>query len=347
MKNLSAQILTWLLIFSLIVFPSHAQQRFKWVTGGGSNQSFGSDPVDDWEQTEQICTDADGNIYALSLVGDNAIYADTFVLSTGAYGAYQNILLTSYNCNGQMRWAKLIASNAGPCTSLGIVADDLGNIYVAGSFTNATLYIGYDTTITGLAYEGTGLMQFDTTGNFHWVRFVGDNTPSTYYASSPNALALDGSNNAHMLTYIGSGVHVTLSLTGMRGIYDLVYNTSGTLLSSLRLDLDSEWYLNSVVIDPTTNKMYVSGQNGGGLVTDTFFAAAFDGSRNLIWQYFADGAGALTGVSLDQSKHLYFCGAAGPTAFYFNRDSVFAAGFFAVAILMKTDTDEDRYKWSS
>src|ERR1022692_3314872 len=81
----------------LFVFSSQAQQQFKWVTGGGTNQNFGSDPIDDWEQTKYMCTDADGNVYALSQVGDNAIYADTFVLLTGAYGAYQNILLTSYN----------------------------------------------------------------------------------------------------------------------------------------------------------------------------------------------------------------------------------------------------------
>jgi len=61
-----------------------------------------------------------------------------------------------------MRWAKLLSSNEGTCTAAGIVADNSGNIYVAGSL-QCNLYIGYDTIIQ-LANDGSGLIQFDTAG---------------------------------------------------------------------------------------------------------------------------------------------------------------------------------------
>jgi len=165
------------LCFFAIILPAASiqAQQFKWVTGGGTSEDFSSSPSSE-ERTEFMCTDPNGNIYALNQVGNNPIYADTFYRSGGTYGADQNILLTSYNCNGVMRWAKLIASSGGECIPYGITADDLGHIYVAGYLTNETLYVGNDTTIPGAGFQDEGLIQYDTSGHFHWVRYVGDNT---------------------------------------------------------------------------------------------------------------------------------------------------------------------------
>ena len=340
-----------LLLF--FIFSANAQQ-FKWVKGGGTIQDFSSDPISTWEQTEFMCTDPNGNIYALSLVGNLPIYADTFYKS-GAYGVYPNTLITSYTCDGVMRWAKLIASSGGECLPYGIVADSLGHVYVAGYFINGDLYIGYDTSIPIWTNQATDLIQFDTSGHFNWLDYVGDNTLSTEYGTVifGSVLTMDGVNNVHFLNYMKTGVHITPTVTSLRGTYDLVYNSTGTLVSESRLDLDSEWYLNGAVIDQETNKLYVSGQIDqsifGGFLTDTFYAAAFDASRNLLWMYFCghgddDGLGSIT---LDKSKHLYFCGNAqplsGPTTFSFNGDSV-SAPFDDISIVMKTDTNGN-VKW--
>ena len=103
-----------LMIFQVV--PVGAQQ-FKWVRGGGSTQSIviGSTPGATMvEATYNMCTDQNGNVYALTNVGTDApIIADTFNMPAGGYGAPSNIFLTSYGCNGKMRWAKLIGSNDG------------------------------------------------------------------------------------------------------------------------------------------------------------------------------------------------------------------------------------------
>jgi len=352
------QRLTQIAICFIFLFLSggygYAQQQFKWVKGGGTNEDLSSDPSSEFEQTRYLCTDQDGNVYALSQVGDNSIFADTFVRLEGAYGSDENVLLTSYTCNGQMRWAKLIASSEFECIPYGIAADNLGHIYVAGFFTNATLYIGYDTTITGLAYEDEGLIQFDTSGQFKWVRYVGDNTMASLDGSYSfgSTLTTDANNSVHFLNYMKHGVHITPTETSIGGTYELIYNTAGTMVSSNRIDLDSEWYLNSVVIDPVTNKLYASGQINqgifGGMLTDTFFAAAFDASRHLLWQYFC-GHGdddGIVGVTLDQSKHLHFVGDAqsptlDTTRFSFNGDSVSNTHYpyYDMAVILTTDTN--------
>ena len=323
-------------------------QQFKWVRGGGTIQDFSSLPSRENEQVKFMCTDPNGNVYALSQVGNNPIVADTF--HGLAYGANENILLTSYNCSGQMRWAKLIASSGGPSWGLGVVADSLGHIYVAGEMPGGTLHIGYDTTIPGAVYDLSGLIQFDTSGHFKWIRYVGNNTPASYAATSTlfAALAVDGANNAHFIPYIGSGAVLAASVTSQYGNYDLTYSPSGTLMSAVRLGFDSVWSVRGAVIDPVTNKLYAYGEINqyiyGGFLTDTFFAAAFDASRNLLWQYFAghgDDAG-FSGIAFDQGKHLYFSGAASPlfgeTRFVFNGDSVLAP-YDVLSIIMKTDTN--------
>jgi len=344
------------ILFLFCFFSANAQQ-FNWATGGGTAQDFSTDPSNEWEQTKYICTDPNGNIYALSIVGNYPIYADTFYKSS-AYGTYPNTIITSYTCNGVMRWAKLIASDDGDCRPTGIVADSLGHIYVSGYFANlgTHLHIGYDTTTPTWTYQSASLIQFDTTGHFNWLRYVGDNSLVTYEGVGyiGDFLTLDAASNAHYFNYMRSGVHITPTVTSIGGTYDLVYNTAGTLVSQVRLDLDSEWELNSAVIDPVTNKLYVSGEINqfiyGGFLTDTFYAAAFDASRNLLWRYFC-GHGdddGLSGVVMDNNKNLIFCGGAqpisGPPTFSFNSDSVSASGFEDISIIMKTDTN-GHVKW--
>jgi len=343
MKGLPLQITLCILTFLINANCIHAQQ-FQWVHGGGATSSTN-------EQTDFMCTDPHGNIYALSLVGNGPVTADTF--NGTAYSSPDNILITSYNCNGQMRWAKLITSSGGDCTPYGIAADSLGNIYVAGNYyqSGQTTYIGHDTAIHGTAsqYLIIGLVQFDTSGHFNWIRYVGNNTLATAEGTGAlyNPITLDNANNVHYFCYVRSGVTLMAGVTSVYGTYDLTYNPAGTLLSAVRLDLDSEFYIQGGVIDPATKKLYAYGQGGtsGGL--DTFFAAAYDASRNLIWQYFADAgatgyASYITGVALDHSKHLHFAGGGDFSSFGFNGDTVYNthfSGLTDISVIMTTDTN--------
>jgi PKD repeat protein len=323
------------LAFLFFTITSLQAQQFKWVKGGGSGDFTLSD---NREGTYFMCTDPHGNVYTLNIVGNDPIYADTFYKS-GAYGAHNNLLITSYNCTGQMRWAKLIGSDGGGCTPYGIVADNLGNVYVAGFLENlgTHMYIGYDTVTSGPYYQTAGLIKLDTLGQFNWLRLVGDSTYSTLAGahSFGSVLAIDGANRVHFFDYMKGGVHVTPTVTSIHGTYEMVYNSAGTLISNVRIDLDSQWYFNSVVIDFVTNKLYASGQINtgifGGFTTDTFCAAAFDASRNLLWKYTTGNDTFGSGISqivMDQSKHLHFAISSQtavvtlPTTFIFNGMSV-------------------------
>jgi hypothetical protein len=357
-RYLLKQLSICFLVFLFTVFSSvctvSAQQQFKWVRGGGSNEVMPSGYTE--ESVQFICTDPNGNIYALSIVGGSSpsipVYADTFYKATGAYGSPNNALLTSYTCSGIMRWAKLIASTDQTIIN-GITADNQGHIYVAGHFQHAggtnTFYIGYDTSITGFRNLAEGLIQFDTNGHYNWVRFIGNNTLSSFAAINPEyaPLAIDGTNNVHFYPYMKSGVPLMTGVTSHYGVYDMTYDPYGNLLSAVRLDLDSQWYLKGAVIDPVTNKLYVAGDINigiyGGYLTDTNFAAAFDVSRHSIWWHYP-GHGTndnfLSGVTLDQQKRLHFSGGTQSLYYTFNGDSVISSHYTGdMGIILTTDTN--------
>jgi hypothetical protein len=328
--------LSFCLLFFSAFSSAHAQQ-FDWVTGGGTIEDD-SYLEDHPEATYFMCTDANGNIYALSTVGNDPVYADTFY-SQGSYGSDYNFVVTSYTCTGQMRWAKLIASSGGECIPYGITIDGLGHVYVAGYFNNNTLHIGYDTSIVSPQYEYSGLIQFDTSGHFNWIRYVGDNDFNTAFGTLifGSVLTMDGANNAHFINNMKSGVDIMPGVTSQYGEYDLTYNSSGTLLSALRLNMDSAMYINGAIIEPVTNKLFVSGENNISLA-DTFvtYAAAFDVNRNLLWMdSVSNDAASINSIAYDEMGHLYF-GAGGQAAFSFNGYPIPAG---TNSLVIKTDTN--------
>ena len=348
MNRLPRYIILAIIILLQCATSSLAQQ-FQWVTGGGTNQSSPNLNINP-EGVYYMCTDPNGNVYALSNVGNNAIIADTFYRSS-AYGPDRNILLTSYTCSGQMRWAKLIASSADECYPFGLVADSIGHIYMAGYLTNGTLHVGYDTVITGLTNDLLGLIQFDTTGHFNWIRYVGNNTLSSYIATGTTigSLSLDNVNNVHFVPALKSNAPLLPSVTSIRGSYDLKYNSAGTLLSARRLQLDSTLLVTGTTIDRRSNLMYTYGYRNP-LFTDSStynFLAAFDTNGNRMW---LDTLGNsypstnnFTGILPDMNGHLYVSGNGYGYIIYQN-DTTHPNYSPYISFIMKIDTTGDK-KW--
>ncbi len=274
------------LLLVLLGADAHAQ-TYKWARGGGTNQSLASSI--NKEAVYFMCTDPNGNVYALSTVGINAVTADTFYWP-GGIGSSQSILFTSHNCNGQMRFAKLITGTGNYPN--GIVADNMGHVYIAfdGTHTSANpLRIRYDTTISGLTYNRDVIIQYDTTGHMNWLRFVGQDAYATWTGTGGwnNYLALDGAQRPHFVVYAKYGVPLEPSfITNQRGFYDLSYDISGNLLAVKRLNIDSTLVANGITIDKQSDKMYAFGRRNFDAFPDSSryeFIAALDVNRNRIW----------------------------------------------------------------
>lgn len=326
-------------------------QSYKWIKGGGSTENLSSALKQ--EQISQMCTDNNGNVYFLSIIGNDPITADTFHRPTGAFGNNQNVLFASYNCNGQMRFAKLISSWG--TIPQGIATDNTGKVYLAVSASNGTssgtwLRLGYDAIISGYTNSREALIQYDTSGTFHWIKFIGDNTYTTYTGTGGlyNYLAIDGLQRPHLIASTKFGVQLTPSLVSQNGYYDHTFNSTGSLLGVNKLNIDTTLTVYGVTIDKQSNKMYVHGYRDPTLFPASIrynFLSALDLTRNVIWidtfanPYYTGSAG-VTGISTDGIGHLYVSVSANKGFIYQGDTAINVVGTATAAItsVLKLDT---------
>jgi len=357
MKIVYIRLLVCFIVVFLDILPLYAQQ-YQWANGGGTTISdvyYDNHP----ERTQYICTDANGNVYALSNIGYYDVYADTSFIGY-SYEENANMVVTSYNCEGKLRWSKIITSSASNSYPLGIIADTSGHIYVGGSMPGDILHIGSDTTISN-PYEVLGIVQFDTSGHFNWITYAGNGTLATtdsLYGTEYGALALDNANNAHLIVTTRSNVVIVTGDTTHLGTYDLMFNTSGSLSSIKRLQLDSTLVVFGATIEKQSNKLYIEGDRNinywtdyGGDSTAYNFIAAFDTFDNKIWidtigtNYNAEGL--IGGITTDDNGHLYLCGGGNGYLTYRNDTMHSPIGVDgSIGYVMKLDTAANK-EWIS
>lgn len=347
-------LLLSLLLLLCSYFPVFAQ-GYNWVRGGGTTQTFTTSL--NQETVSYMCTDPNGNVYALSKVGINPVTADTFYWP-GGIGSSQSILFTSHNCNGQMRFAKLITGTGN--FPNGVVADSMGHVYIGFDGTHSgtnPLRIRHDTTISSYTFNRDVLVQYDTSGNLNWLRFVGADAYSTWSGTGgwSNFLVLDGSQKPHFVIYANYGVTLTPSLTTDRkGFYDNTYDVSGNLLSVNRLELDSTLAVEGLDIDKRSNKLYAYGSRSPSFWTmpQFIFLGAFDTIRNNIWldsiiNPLYPGGCALRGVKSDGWGNIYLS-INSARAFVYRGDTVWndlvTSGASSVGVILKADTSGNK-KW--
>lgn len=351
-------ITRYLMAFALLcIYASNVYaQQHNWFKGGGSTYArySGGELL---EGSYHMCTDRQGNVYSVNIVGNDPLRADTFRTS-GAYGASQNILVTSYDCSGRMRWAKLIGSLYNQYC-YGIVVDSFGHLYIAGHFLHGTsaLHIGYDTIITSGIYQTLGVMQLDTRGRFNWLKYIGQNTVAGRTAAGRwegGAIALDRQQNFHLIKFLQTGAEITSSVTSTFGTYDLTYNSSGNLIDVKRLQMDTTLLVNKVALEKATGKLYAVGHRNQGFTGGpTFYpyVAAFDTARRVIWMdtltyptfYDLAGWGAITN---DEMGHLYLTNGSNRLIIY-GRDTIYNAlsSTGQITCIFKLDTG-NRMIWS-
>src|SRR6185437_6615272 len=241
-------LLICLLLFSF--FSTNAQQ-YKWVTGGGSS-TFTTITASN-ESVTRMCTDDNNNVYVVSPMGNNNIKADTFSMIKSHYslsGFYYNMFFASYDCNGNMRWGKLLEA-PGAAGIWGIVYDRKGNIYCGGALSGGDKYVGNDTFIKDPNYTGF-LAKYDTSGKLKWINFMGPDTPNTGLNTGGfGDIDIDGQGYVHFYSWLGNNVQLTPTVLSVRGTYDLKYDTSGNIVNAVRLPIPA---VNSYIVNVAINK---------------------------------------------------------------------------------------------
>ncbi|MBS1690344.1 MAG: hypothetical protein JSS96_16555, partial [Bacteroidetes bacterium] len=161
-KNLLALNLA---LFILFIYTSATAQSIRWgISGGSSDGTPGSTD----ETVVDMTTDPAGNIYLLSSVYHSSLTIDGHPLS--AFGS-QDILLSSFKCDGTYRWSKLLGGSSADIPAV-VKTDASGGVYIEGYMSThfVTLHLDSDTSwTTGSSYKNLFIAKYDTAGNYKWL----------------------------------------------------------------------------------------------------------------------------------------------------------------------------------
>lgn len=228
----------YLLPILLLLSSNSYASSWQWGQRIGSLWTL---PNSSEESIEDMVTDTKGNIYTLSHVySANGLSVNSTTLTAPFVSNARNVLITSFNCEGKLRWTKIIGTPSG---SFGksIRADSLGGIYIfAKIYMNEFAHskIGLDTTLVGSA-NMLQIIKLDTSGNYKWARTPLSDTCSYLngmYNFIPIDMHVSNDGTVSVLAELPPGNHNEISLTLTQPeTYLLRYNSAGIFQSKAKI----------------------------------------------------------------------------------------------------------------
>ncbi|WP_165836281.1 PKD domain-containing protein [Taibaiella soli] len=236
--QLSKQLSTALLLLLAILinpFNSNAQSFLWGKRGGGTGE-----PQYAPESVRNMATDQAGNVYVLGNGWPPFINVDNHALNgTGS----QNMILSSWGCDGHYRWSKVFGSN-GFCENLALKTDTLNGVYLVGHMTTYQQYgPGYFSTDTSVSasFRTVFLIKYDTAGNYQWMRMPQSDTVTSYSYSNTAVVDVDVDplGNSYLLSILAPGSYVNGNfIVPQKGTYMLHYDASGNFISGTQISME-------------------------------------------------------------------------------------------------------------
>jgi len=317
----------------LFAIQSFAQVPFfEWAKTG---QSVG------WQECYSITSDGQSNLFV-----SGSFFATTLTLdnvSLTCFGS-NDILLAKFDSVSNMSWAVRAGGNSDDeCKD--IAADNIGHLFIAGSFTSSNIPFGPDTVFQ----SGTGttafIAMYDTAGNPVWARaFAG--------FAVVNSVSTDGSGNCYVTGNFDApklrlGTD-SITSAGSTDVFIAKFDVTGSL----------EWMKSiggtgadaGVACDVHHNLLYVTGNSGSAVFTaDTFhlphylnldvFLACLDTSGQVRWakNYGGNTLEHCNTVTTDQDGNAFICGEYNSALFFTGDDTLAGTGGLN-AFLIKVDS---------
>ena len=228
---------------------SHAQPTWQWGIRGNDGGPVLSNHRDD---VIDMATDLNGSVYMLSTVfygGDVSGLSIAGVANV--LGARETIVLSSFDCEGQYRWHKIIGGTSGPNRATAVKTDTLGGVYVSG---NVVAYAAHPDPVTfpdslfidrdfvsGSTNKGLFIAKFDTAGEYQWLRMPQPDSVSYITSlSRTGSVDMDVSPNGNVFVYSslspGSYEGGLFSVIA-QGMYIIRYDKNGVFKGATPLDI--------------------------------------------------------------------------------------------------------------
>lgn len=266
------------------------------------------------EEPYGITTDSSGNIFITGTFESDTLTFDSIKLFNTSY---YDLFIVKYDPLGNVLWAKSAGCNSS-VIGCSIVADTVGNTYLTGNFSCATLVFD-STTISGTAGSDFFVAKFDPLGNVVWAKSEGgsgNEAVHTILTDAGGNLYLSGYFNSPLLT-LGT---TTLASAGSTDIFVVKYDISGNVIWAKSVAGTFQEGVLDICTDISGN-VYVTGgysnmpvNFGATTITRTgdydVFILKYDAAGNELWAKSEGGMDWDEGrcISTDPLGNLYVAG---------------------------------------
>lgn len=278
-----------------------------------------------------VSTDHSGNVYVTGyFTGDSLVLDNTVLHQSGV----DNVFLAKFNSSGTAIWAN---SEGGTGTDgpSAVTTDSLGNIFITGYFSSATMTFG-TVTLSSPYMNNAFVTKYDSSGNVRWAKYFGGNNPG----SAATSLSADASGNVYVTGYYIDTIAIgnnTLVAVGQQNIFVTKYDSSGTVSWAQSAGGTNVDLAGSISADAAGNS-YVTGYYESDTVvfaTDTLinltgnpitFVAKYDPSGHVQWGIATTGGNTenqAAGIAYS-SGGIYIAGSYGASAITFGSDTLFS-----------------------
>ena len=299
-----------LLFFALIICTSlnikaqiQIDPDFLWINSYGSG---------DYETSEDVTIDNQGNIIITGTFSDDLIFGPTILIPQGFSDTY----LAKFGPDGNPIWA-ISAGGSESSSGISVTTDNNNNIIVTGYF-YADITFG-TTTLTSFGGTDVFVAKFNANGNLLWaVQGGGQNFDNV------NAVTTDNFNNIYIAGSFQSFIQFA-NLIAEGGIYTNIYLvkfTSNGIPLWLRSGTGNDFYNEARgLATNNANDVFLTGSFGtvtdfsGTILTSIagpdIFLARYDTNGNLTWIRHAGGTAFNEigfDLAIDSNNDIYITG---------------------------------------
>ncbi len=323
----------FLILLLLILVNFTTAQSWQWARRGGSNSGTSDDLI------HNMAVDKNGNTYSIVTFegGSRSISlsnnTDTSINVIGA----TDIGIISYNKCGKYRWHKVIGTLSDDyAVRLGV--DTLGNVYASYNARYFDIMIDNDTLLPNTNHRAIGLVKYDSSGHYKWVRQAEPDT-TTYGASNLINSFTDKNGDTYLLCLFNNtgliSKSTNLVITEKNKYYVLKYNSNGIPKELIKLDIidgratlnaynsqfhhssSGKYFISASIQFPSTPYQFYFGTKK---INKPLVIACFSSTGQLVWEVEnSDSAKKNTRATTywDEDRKLLFFGGS-----VFNTDTI-------------------------
>lgn len=362
-----------LLFFLILSVTFTYSQSWQWGKRGGALEPLTITGLHGQEQTYNLVTDSQKNIFGLSRVGFTGLDIDGISKANFDNGSSpSDYALFSFACDGTYRWSKVIGGiNDETVNSLQVDSND--NIYMSGKFGDCTNDVNYPSRIdndfinTHLDCRILFLTKYSSEGVLQWIRrpqAVGVDALVSYSETISRGIQTDSSGNIYWLLGLPPGTYADGAFVNTQtgsNWFILKYDTNGNYLGVIPLNIQTTggFTLLNFQRNPHNGNFYFYASEvdssdtailNGNSINNSTFLACYNAQGNYLWHRtdtFTD-VGFLTiyNLQFDSANNIYIGG------------RMFGLGFgsflgFTISealiphYILKTNPDASQLLWSS